>query len=107
MTLSNFEALPERFRAEKQRVQTRVPNRVRKIEKEAFLGCSSLTDITLPGSFAIIEKSAFAGCRALTSVRLLGRPQVEEAAFDGNPKIERGMTRAELGKFYGRSLDPK
>ena len=48
-------------------VQMRVPNRVRMIQREAFLDCSSLTHVTLSFAFARIEATAFAGCRALES----------------------------------------
>ncbi|CAK9089748.1 GTP-binding protein SAR1B [Durusdinium trenchii] len=77
-----------------------VPNRVRMIEQEAFLGCSSLTSVTIGTSMAIIQAAAFAGCSALARVKLLcAVTRVEDGAFDGCPQIERGLTVEEAKRI--------
>ena len=61
-----------------------LPNSVTRIGNHAFDSCSGITKLTLPNSITRIEKSAFAGCIGLTvltlpsSVRSIG-----ESAFEG------------------------
>ena len=47
-----------------------LPNSLKTIEGNAFLGCSSLTSVILPDSLKIIGGNAFRGCSSLTSVVL-------------------------------------
>ena len=43
---------------------------LKKIEKDAFRECSSLTSITIPNSVTSIGSSAFSGCNGLTSITI-------------------------------------
>ena len=55
---------------------------MRRIEKEAFSGCTGLTGVTIPGSVKEIGESAFSGCTGLTSVTISeGVTGIEKHAF--------------------------
>lgn len=47
-----------------------IPDGVRRIDDDAFLGCTCLTSISIPGSVTTIGNSAFAYCSSLTSVSI-------------------------------------
>lgn len=47
-----------------------IPDGVTMIGHSAFSGCSSLTSVTLPGGLITIDNSAFASCSRLTSVTI-------------------------------------
>ena len=47
-----------------------IPNSVKEIKNQAFLGCSSLTSIDIPYSVTSIGDSAFNGCSSLTSITI-------------------------------------
>ena len=47
-----------------------MPKKLKKIDSEAFQGCSSLTKLTLPDSVARIDGLAFCGCSGLTELTL-------------------------------------
>jgi hypothetical protein len=44
-----------------------IPHGVQSIGRDAFLGCTGLTNITIPNSVTSIGQSAFSGCTGLTS----------------------------------------
>ncbi len=47
-----------------------IPNSVTYIKESAFYGCSGLTSVTIPNSVTYIKESAFYGCSSLTSVTI-------------------------------------
>ena len=47
-----------------------IPSGVRRIEKEAFSGCTGLTGVTIPSSVTEIGEEAFAYCTGLTELTL-------------------------------------
>ena len=47
-----------------------IPNLLKSIVRNSFVGCSGLTSITIPNSVTIIEKRAFVSCSSLTSVTI-------------------------------------
>ena len=50
---------------------TKIPNGVTSIGREAFMLCNNLTSITIPDSVISIGEGAFANCNNLTSITLL------------------------------------
>ena len=44
-----------------------IPEGTTCIEREAFLGCTSLESVTIPESVTEIGDNAFSGCRKLTA----------------------------------------
>ena len=49
-----------------------IPDSVTMIGDMAFVGCKSLTDITIPGSVTMIGDAAFANCTSLTGITIPG-----------------------------------
>lgn len=47
-----------------------IPEGVKRIDSEAFVACSGLTDVNLPEGLTSIEYAAFSGCRALTNLSI-------------------------------------
>ena len=61
-----------------------IPDGITNIKKNAFLGCSDLTDITIPGSVTKIDEYAFAGCSGLTKLIIPASVmEIREYAFAG------------------------
>ena len=64
------------------------PANITTIEKEAFVGCTGLTSITIPNSVRKIGERAFWGCSGLTSVIISsGVRTIEGEAFLDCPRI--------------------
>jgi hypothetical protein len=53
----------------------------------AFVGCTSLTGVTIPSSVIAIEYQAFNLCSRLKSVTLSRRTRVREGAFPEGVQI--------------------
>ena len=86
-----------------------LPNSVTRIGNHAFDSCSGITKLTLPNSITRIEKSAFAGCIGLTVLTL---PSSVTSIGDGAFAYCSGMTELTLpnsiasignGSFWGCS----
>ena len=61
-----------------------IPNGVTSIERSAFSGCSSLTEITIPEGVTSIRESTFYGCSSLTSINIPdGVTSIGGEAFSG------------------------
>ena len=58
----------EAFRACDQLTQVVLPNSIRSIGRNAFYGCSALSNINLPTSLTSIASTAFGYCTSLTSI---------------------------------------
>lgn len=57
---------------------------IKEIPNEAFLDCTNLTNLTIPGSAETIGKSAFAGCTGLTKVSIgEGTKSLGDCCFSG------------------------
>ena len=79
-----------------------VPNRVRIIEREAFLGCSALRTVTIPLAVWKIEADAFAGCPALETAPGMPREAVEKCdgiVPPGDLKVRVSELRIQLSGF--------
>ena len=53
------------------------------IGADAFSGCDSLMELTIPDSVTVIDSAAFSGCASLTDVYYCGLPAAWEAASAG------------------------
>ncbi len=61
-----------------------IPDGIRYIGNEAFMGCHRLRRVTIPDSVRGIGHSAFKGCRSLTSVTIPeGVTDIRESTFNG------------------------
>lgn len=86
-----------------------IPDSVTDIGYRAFSGCSSLTGITIPSSVTNIGNRAFRGCSSLTDITIPSSVTIiEDRAFDGCSRlarvtIENGVTRIGSGAFFGCS----
>lgn len=59
------------------------------IGKQAFMGCTKLTEVTVPASVKRIGKGAFEACRGLKKVVFAGKPPENyESAFDDVSRLE-------------------
>ncbi len=85
------------------------PTSVTSIGDHAFLGCSSLTSVTLPSSVTSIGDDAFSGCSSLTSVIIPSSViSIGISAFAGcssltSVTIPSSVTSVGLGAFSGCS----
>lgn len=79
------------------------------IGKFAFLGCSSLTSITIPNSVTSIGDNAFDGCSSLTSIEIPNSvTSIGQFTFEGcssltSCMIGGGVTSIGQGAFFGCS----
>ena len=67
-----------------------IPDSVKSIGFRAFESCSSLTSVTIPNSVTSIIISAFQGCSSLTSVTIEneeGKVTIHEYSFPDKAKI--------------------
>ena len=84
-----------------------IPDGVTSIESHAFYGCTRLTSITIPDSVTSIRRRAFGYCRSLTTVALLGdAPKAGEEVFEkSSPTIYRKPEAKGWGDtFAGRPV---
>ena len=51
----------------------RLPHKLRRIEQEAFLKCTSLTEVSVPPTLLYIARRAFAGCTQLYQFQRVGK----------------------------------
>ena len=59
---------------------------IRYIDRRAFEGCVSLTELVFPACLEVIAEGAFAGCTGLISVRFEGDPILKNC-FPANPGL--------------------
>ena len=84
-----------------------LPGSLTTIGSYAFNSCRSLTDITLPASLTAIGSSAFYGCTGLTSIELpASLTSIGSSAFSGcsgltSVSIPEGVTTIGQSAFYG------
>ena len=80
-----------------------IPNSITSIRGYAFNGCTGLTSITIPNSITSIANNAFYGCSGLTSiiipssVTFIGNFAFDYCSSLKNVIIEDGYTNIELG----------
>ncbi len=80
---------------------------VGKIARNAFKGCTGLTDVTIPSGVTDIENQAFEGCSAMktvsipASVTLIGNFAFANCASLTYVAIPSGVTNLRLGAFAG------
>ena len=74
-----------------------IPNSVTSIETYAFAVCSSLTSITIPNSLTSIGLGAFAGCSSLTSIKVDENNKVYDSRNNCNAIIETSTNTLILG----------
>ena len=67
-----------------------LPDSIKKIDMNAFEGCTALTTINIPPETEAIEPFAFFGCTALQNITANGRIRYRDNAFilDGTVLLE-------------------
>ncbi|MBQ3301141.1 MAG: leucine-rich repeat domain-containing protein [Eggerthellaceae bacterium] len=86
--------------------EVRLPEGCRRIEREAFRGCSSLRFVNFPDSLEEIQRAAFS-CTALESVRLPRRcVRIHETALVTGPVNPNTAGRPYAGSIRQISVDP-
>ena len=82
-----------------------IPETIKRIGFEAFLGCTSLKDVVIPGGM-IIQYDAFRNCTSLTSVTMLeGTTTIGLNAFDGCTALENVSVPSSLKSVNRNSFD--
>lgn len=67
-----------------------LPEGIREIQAEAFLGCSVLRSVSLPATMRKIGKRAFSGCKSLRELVIPdGVVEIEDEAFANCTKLKR------------------
>ena len=67
-----------------------LPEGIREIQAEAFLGCSVLKSVSLPATMRKIGKRAFSGCKSLRELVIPdGVVEIEDEAFANCTKLKR------------------
>ncbi len=90
-----------------QRENYSIPDGVKTIEKEAFIGCSNLKTITMPNSVTTIGDSAFCGCTGFTNITLpdsittIGKYAFENCVNLLSINIPNGLTIISESLFHG------
>lgn len=88
---------------------TVIPGDVTTIGNSAFLGCTSLTSISIPNNVTTISKSAFSGCSGLTSIVIpntvttIGGYAFMNCSSLTSIVIPEGVTAISSYTFYGCS----
>ena len=82
-----------------------IPETIERIGFEAFLGCTSLKDVVIPGGM-IIQYDAFRDCTSLTSVTMLeGTTTIGQNAFYGCTALENVSVPSSLKSVNRNSFD--
>jgi hypothetical protein len=69
-----------------------IPEGVRRIEAEAFAGCTGLTGVTIPTSVTEIGDRAFSGCAGLRSIRAFCSPlEMGQSVIEGCSALENAV----------------
>ena len=107
--VTEYEVLQKLVKYEGDGKEVAIPDGITNIEKNAFLGCSDLTDIAIPDSVTKIDEYAFAGCSGLTKLIIPASVmEIGEYAFAGCSGLtdiwaqERRIWLGELGNYRSK-----
>ena len=74
-------------RAQQQKQRIVLPEGLTKVGKDAFKGCTALSEVVFPSTLESVEERAFAGCTALRRVDVPRRARYMQSTFEDSTEV--------------------